>query len=297
MPDRLPRVPGLAIAARYQASGGSDVGGDWYDVINLGGSRVAIVLGDVVGRGVRAASVMGQVRTAVRAYVAQDPSPAHVLHSLDRLFATFSDDELVTMFYAVVTVEGTVSYASAGHLPPFLVDADGAVEALVGAKSPPLGVQALERPVASSVLRPGSVLCVYSDGVVEHRTRSLDAGMDRLRAVLAAMRRSVEGSDNGIDNGSDNRSDDRSEDDGIVDLEAAADRVLSELVEGEAADDDASLLLVRTGAAVETARASVRSRSLRWPPSARPARAARRFLRERCAEWRVPPGSRRPSSS
>jgi PAS domain S-box-containing protein len=269
LPDRLPTVDGIAVAARYQAAGGSDVGGDWYDVMELGSGRVAIVLGDVVGRGVRAASIMGQVRAAVRAYVAQDPAPAHVLDGLDLLFAAFASDELVTLFYAVVDVDGAVSYSTAGHLPPFVVLPDGRLDALGTATSPPLGVETLERPVATARLQPGAVLCVYSDGVVEHRTRSLDEGMHQLGVVLA--------SSCGADGPA-------------PDLEALADRVLAELVAGESADDDASLLLVRTGHAGAAARPPVHADSRRFAADPASAPAARRFLRQRCREWSIPRG-------
>jgi PAS domain S-box-containing protein len=269
LPERLPSLDGLAVAARYQAAGGSDVGGDWYDVLGLPSGGAAIVLGDVVGRGVRAASLMGQVRTGVRAYVAQDPRPAHVLSGLDRLFTTFGSDELVTIFYGVIAPDGTMTYAIAGHLPPFLVRSDGRVELLSGPASPPLGIDRADRPVGRVLLEPGTLLCVYSDGVVEHRTRSIDEGMAALSRLLVHLR---------VADGDE------------LDLEAAADRVLAELVTGESAADDASLLLVRTGRPPRRAHPSTRSGSLALPAERGSGQRGRAFVREQCRQWSVRTG-------
>ncbi len=119
---------------------GTQVGGDWYDVIDLGAGRTALVLGDVVGRGVRAAAVMGQLRAAVRAYAQLELSPAHVLESLDQVVDQFGDEQIVTCVYAVFDPrEGSLVYANAGQLPPLMVGVAGETRRLDSAGGPPWG--------------------------------------------------------------------------------------------------------------------------------------------------------------
>ena len=134
LPERSFDADRLDVAAYYRAGvAGTQVGGDWYDVIDLGAGRTALVLGDVVGRGVRAAAVMGQLRAAVRAYAQLELSPAHVLESLDQVVDQLGDEQIVTCVYAVFDPrEGSLVYANAGQLPPLLVAGDGDVSAAGG---------------------------------------------------------------------------------------------------------------------------------------------------------------------
>jgi hypothetical protein len=179
----------LRLAAYYRAGvEGTQVGGDWYDVIELGARRTALVLGDVMGRGVQAASVMGQLRSAVRAYARLDLPPADVLQHLDGVVRELGDDQIVTCIYAVFDpYDRMLTYANAGHLPPLVRSADGAVLRLQGASSPPLG--AALGPIVEERIRlePGDVLALYTDGLVERRDIDIDAGVDALALALAAL--------------------------------------------------------------------------------------------------------------
>ncbi len=141
LPDTRVDAEALRLATYYRAGvEGTQVGGDWYDVIELGAQRTALVLGDVMGRGVQAAAVMGQLRSAVRAYARLDLPPAEILEHLDGVVRELGDDQIVTCIYAVFDpYDRVLSYANAGHLPPMLRRADGSVRRLQGADSAPLG--------------------------------------------------------------------------------------------------------------------------------------------------------------
>ncbi len=140
LPDRLPDVEGIQIAARYMP-GGADVGGDWYDAIPLEGGRVGVAMGDVVGHGIGAASLMGQLRHATRAYALEGHSPAGVLDRLDRLVRSLEGGQMATLLYLVVEPDaGSVHFASAGHVPPLAIGPDGEANYLESAPNPPLGV-------------------------------------------------------------------------------------------------------------------------------------------------------------
>ena len=171
----------LEIAAFYQAGvEGTQVGGDWHDVIDLGDGRTALVIGDVMGRGVRAAAVMGQLRAAVRAYARLDLPPGVLIRLLDDTVREISEDTIVTCVYAVYDpAEQTLDYANAGHLPPLLVDAEhGARRLLLG--GPPLGAgqhRSIDEQVPMAL---GTMLVLYTDGLVERRGSNLDAGIDAL---------------------------------------------------------------------------------------------------------------------
>ena len=182
-PTALP--PGFAV--HYEpASGTLEVGGDWYDVVHLPGGRYGVVVGDVVGRGLPAAAVMGQLRSAVRALLLESHSPAHVLGALDRFAELVPGASCSTVFCAVVDpAAGTLRYSSAGHVPAILVEADGSAELLTAAGSLPLAVvDELVRPEQDVVLTPGSTLLLYTDGLVERRDQDLDRGMDRAVSAL-----------------------------------------------------------------------------------------------------------------
>ena len=187
LPERSFDADRLDVAAYYRAGvAGTQVGGDWYDVIDLGAGRTALVLGDVVGRGVRAAAVMGQLRAAVRAYAQLELSPAHVLESLDQVVDQFGDEQIVTCVYAVFDPrEGSLVYSNAGQLPPLLVDVHGDTRRLEGAAGPPLGAGAATFAEERTELVPGTLLALYTDGLVEQRTRVIDDGIDALADVLS----------------------------------------------------------------------------------------------------------------
>jgi DNA-binding response OmpR family regulator/serine phosphatase RsbU (regulator of sigma subunit)/anti-sigma regulatory factor (Ser/Thr protein kinase) len=177
----------LTIATYYRPGvEGTQVGGDWYDVIELGAGRTALVLGDVMGRGVQAAAVMGQLRAAIRAYARLDLPPADVLELLDAAVRSLGEDQIVTAVYAVYDPgEGTLSYANAGHIPPILCLPGAAPCRLDGGAGPPLGVGPLTVAAGQIDLPPGSMLALYTDGLVERRGSDIDSGIDRLLALLS----------------------------------------------------------------------------------------------------------------
>ncbi|MEV6642633.1 GAF domain-containing SpoIIE family protein phosphatase [Amycolatopsis sp. NPDC051371] len=186
-----PATPGLDVVTRYlPAATGSKVGGDWFDVIRLPSGSTAFVIGDVVGHGVTAATVMGQVRTAIRCYALLELPPSEVLRNVSALTGGLFGESFVTCFYAVHSPgDGTLTYANAGHLPAILVLPDGKPEEIGEALAQPLGVGS-EFPQRSTGFPPGTDLVLYTDGLVESRTRDLTLGVDWLLAgipgVLAA---------------------------------------------------------------------------------------------------------------
>jgi serine phosphatase RsbU (regulator of sigma subunit) len=180
------------------------------------------VVGDVVGRGLAAAAVMGQLRSAGRALLLESRSPGHVLSALDRFAELVPGAAVSTVFCAVVDASaGTLRYSSAGHPPAILVEADGRSRFLEDAGSVPLAVHGgRERPEADVVLSPGSTLLLYTDGLVERRDRVIDEGMARAVDVV------TEGRD-------------------LPPAELA--RLLTERLLPDAPDDDVAFLLYRSG--------------------------------------------------
>ncbi|MER6077564.1 SpoIIE family protein phosphatase [Streptomyces sp. NPDC001833] len=187
LPQELEQPDDLRIAATYQPGGTeAAVGGDWYDVITLGGGRTALVIGDVMGRGVRAAAVMGQLRTAVRAYARLDLPPHEVLQLLDGLATEIDPNQIATCVYAVHDPnEGRLVYASAGHLPILVRDEQGSVLRTEEPTGPPLGTGGWVHASASVPLGPGSTAVLYTDGLVERRDEDLDEGIAALERALA----------------------------------------------------------------------------------------------------------------
>ncbi|WP_426569218.1 ATP-binding SpoIIE family protein phosphatase [Streptomyces canus] len=186
LPQELEQPDDLRIAATYQPGGTeAAVGGDWYDVITLGGGRTALVIGDVMGRGVRAAAVMGQLRTAVRAYARLDLPPHEVLQLLDGLAAEIDANQIATCVYAVHDPnEGRLVYASAGHLPILVRDETGTVQRADEPTGPPLGTGGWIHASGSIPLGPGSTAVLYTDGLVERRNEDLDEGIASLERAL-----------------------------------------------------------------------------------------------------------------
>ncbi|MGW3738917.1 ATP-binding SpoIIE family protein phosphatase [Streptomyces sp. NPDC005148] len=190
LPQELEQPDDLRIAATYQP-GGTDaaVGGDWYDVITLGAGRTALVIGDVMGRGVRAAAVMGQLRTAVRAYARLDLPPHEVLQLLDGLAAEIDASQIATCAYAVHDPnEGRLVYASAGHLPILVRDQDGAVHRAEDPTGPPLGTGGWIHTSGTIALPPGSTAVLYTDGLVERRSEDIDEGVAALERALSGAK-------------------------------------------------------------------------------------------------------------
>jgi serine phosphatase RsbU (regulator of sigma subunit) len=188
VPSAPPRLEGLEFAARYVPAE-SGVGGDWYDVFELDNGDVWVVTGDVVGHGLRAAVVMGRLRSALRSYALLEVTPGELLRLTNRKMRHFEIDKMATCAVAVISPPYEhASFALAGH-PPILAVSPGRPAAFVDATvGPPLGVRTdLPWPVHTTPLGPGDVLFFYTDGLIERRGESLDQGLERLqRAVTAA---------------------------------------------------------------------------------------------------------------
>lgn len=192
LPDESPTFPGLDIATRYVAgTTGVDVGGDWYDAIPLDHERLVLVVGDVSGRGLRAATIMGSLRPAIRAYALQGDPPATILAKLDDLVNVERDDCFATVLCAVLDVpRRVVTMATAGHPPPLLVDGTGArfLRLTVGA---PVGVRGPAAVASTFSVAADAALVVYTDGLVERRGVTIDEGFAQLRESAAGATGSV----------------------------------------------------------------------------------------------------------
>ncbi|MFJ1807001.1 MULTISPECIES: SpoIIE family protein phosphatase [unclassified Streptomyces] len=181
----LPAVPGLELTGRYLPASEHDVGGDWFDVITLPQNRTGLVIGDVMGHGMHAAALMGQLRTAVRALARHDIDPARMLRSLDAVVADMGEDQMATCVYAVHDpASGGCLVARAGHPPPAVVTPGGALAFLDGSPGTPLGTGGQQFRTEEVPLPPGSLLVLYTDGLIEARGRDLDQGLDRLARAL-----------------------------------------------------------------------------------------------------------------
>jgi serine phosphatase RsbU (regulator of sigma subunit)/anti-sigma regulatory factor (Ser/Thr protein kinase) len=236
LPRRLDGRPAAEVASRYlPADSRAGVGGDWFDVIPLSGTRVALVVGDVVGHGIQASATRGRLRTAVRTLADVDLPPAELLDHLDDVVARLasdgypdaSDDSAaagglgVTCLYAVYDpISRQCTMATAGHPLPLLVTPDGVSELVSDRIGPPLGVGGLPFEAISLDLAEGTILALFTDGLIESRERDIDQGLGELRAALARPAAS---------------------------LEAVGDTVIEAMLDGRPADD-AALLLVRTHA-------------------------------------------------
>ncbi|MEU9981008.1 SpoIIE family protein phosphatase [Streptomyces sp. NPDC050856] len=217
-PPRLP--PGFAV--RYEpAARPLEVGGDWYDTVELADGRIGIVVGDCVGRGLAAATVMGQLRSACRALLLQSTGPAQTLAALDHFAALIPGALCTTVFCGILDPHtGELTYSSAGHPPGIVARPDGTTELLDGGRATPLAVRpGHPRPEATRTLPPSSVLLLYTDGLVERRRLSLDSG------IAQAARAAGEGVDDPLD--------------------ALADRLMAHLEPQSGYDDDVAVLLYR----------------------------------------------------
>jgi PAS domain S-box-containing protein len=260
LPRALPQPPGLTTTARYlAATDGMGVGGDWYDVLELPGQRVSVVIGDVQGHSMQAAAVMGQLRNALRAYAAEGHEPAAVMSRSNRLMLELDSGVFATC--AIVAVDlrtATAEVVLAGHPPPLRYAESGAVDSLEAPVGPPLGVVAGEEYRPSRVdLDLGDVLVLFTDGLVEDSTRSYESGLDTVRATLADGPR--------------------------ADLEDVADRLIAAAVDTRHLSDDVALLVVRhDGLPAEARPEHDRTTIDRLDPRA--ARSARDFIARHVAE-------------
>ena len=215
----LPSIPGIALAGRYRPAASSQLGGDWYDAFTLPTGALGIAIGDVVGRGFQAAALMGQLRSALRAYALDQRSPREVLERLSALLRQLQPGWSATLLYGVLeTHSGRATVASAAHPPPLVRHAGRAPEYVDIAPSVPLAV--VRAPVYEDVsfdLPADSTIVLYTDGLVERPGESLDVGMGRLRRVVDGSTREPE---------------------------RICSRLLNELLEGAAGVDDAAILVV-----------------------------------------------------
>ncbi|MEW2400638.1 SpoIIE family protein phosphatase [Streptomyces sp. NPDC046862] len=265
LPQRLPRQSALEVAHRYLPAGGTaGVGGDWFDVIPLSGARVALVVGDVVGHGIHASATMGRLRTAVRTLADVDLPPDELLTHLDDLVARLAEDDAsdsfdhngdfgATCLYAVYDPVGRrCTLASAGHPAPAVVTTDGTVDLLRLRAGPPLGLGGLPFEATEIDVPEGTLLVLYTNGLIEARDADIDSGLDRLCHALAQP---------------------------AVSLDALCDTVLGSMLPGRPMDDIA--LLVACTRALDADHVAT------WDVPADPAMVAeaRKFAAGRLEEW------------
>ena len=219
LPRSFDDIEGIEVAARYEpAEAGFNAGGDWYDVVPITPSTVGLVIGDVAGHGLEAASLMGQLRMAVRAYALEGHPPHVVAVRAEALLRELASDQMVTMLYLVVdldTLEGRL--VNAGHPPPLVVNGNAA-QFLDAPPGPPMGIGEHARFAETSVrIEPGTTLILYTDGLVDRRDLALDDGLARLLRVAETH--------------------------ALLNAEELCDRLLAEMVPGDVTDDIALLAI------------------------------------------------------
>ncbi|GAA2936196.1 hypothetical protein GCM10010518_23970 [Kitasatospora cinereorecta] len=227
LPDSLPQPTGVRLASRYlPAAETARVGGDWYDAIPLPGSRVALVVGDVMGHSMTSAAIMGQLRTTAQTLAGLDLPPQEVLHHLDEQAQRLGSDRMATCVYAVYDpVAHRITIANAGHPPPVLLHLGGRAEVLRVPPGAPIGVGGVDFEAVELDAPAGATLLLYTDGLVESRLRDVWTGIEQLRERLAATAQ-LTGPDHSPP------------------LEALCDDVLDMLGPGDR-DDDIALLAAR----------------------------------------------------
>ncbi|CAM5688241.1 ATP-binding SpoIIE family protein phosphatase [Streptomyces aurantiogriseus] len=227
LPETLPRPTGVRLASRYlPAAETARVGGDWYDAIPLPGSRVALVVGDVMGHSMTSAAIMGQLRTTAQTLAGLDLPPQEVLHHLDEQAQRLGTDRMATCLYAVYDpVSHRITIANAGHPPPVLLHLGGRAEVLRVPPGAPIGVGGVDFEAVELDAPAGATLLLYTDGLVESRLRDVATGIEQLREKLAATAQ-LTGPDH------------------PPPLEALCDEVLDMLGPGDR-DDDIALLAAR----------------------------------------------------
>ncbi|PPS72653.1 MULTISPECIES: PP2C family protein-serine/threonine phosphatase [Streptomyces] len=236
----LPTIPELSLAARYlPATRGLNIGGDWYDAFVQSDGSLLAVVGDVTGHGLRAAVMMGQLRTALRAYAVECDTPAGILTRLHRMLRHQQHELYATAVIARFRPgDPSVVWASAGHPPPVVRAADGTVHVLETKPGIMLGIpMPYEYEDHTVALPPGSTLALYTDGLVERRAQGIDPGIDRLSHALAALSTAE------LEH----------------DLDTAAESLLKPMIHDSERDDDVCLLLCRTAPEAS-------HRGLRHPP-------------------------------
>ena len=188
LPEALPTSPRWELGHHYSPAGRTEVGGDFYDAVELADGRLMMFMGDVMGRGVAAAAAMAEMRAATRAFASLDPDPAAVLEKLDAMVMSYGSDQLVTLVYVLAdAAAGHLVVGNAGHPPPSVLRADGSLERLPITDGPPLGVVASRRGRTTVEFGIGDTLLAFTDGLVERRDEDIDTGMDRLGTVVPAM--------------------------------------------------------------------------------------------------------------
>ena len=194
LPQEVHHTVGLEIAYRYLPSSvSSEVGGDWFDVVPLSCGRVALVVGDVMGHGIRAAATMGQLRTVARTLITLDMDPARVMRRLDDATAAIGEGQFATGVCVVYDpVERSCTAASAGHLPPVVATPDGGARLVTLPPGAPLGVGGVPFETVRFTLPEDGVLALYTDGLVERRGHDIDEGLELLRATMAGRTFSLE---------------------------------------------------------------------------------------------------------
>ncbi|MFC7919141.1 SpoIIE family protein phosphatase [Streptomyces cinereoruber] len=262
LPDSLPQPTGVRLASRYlPAAETARVGGDWYDAIPLPGSRVALVVGDVMGHSMTSAAIMGQLRTTAQTLAGLDLPPQEVLHHLDEQAQRLGENRMATCLYAVYDpVSHRITVANAGHPPPILLHLGGRAEVLRVPPGAPIGVGGVDFEAVELDAPAGATLLLYTDGLVESRLRDVWTGIEQLRERLAATAQ-LTGPDHSPP------------------LEALCDDVLDMLGPGDR-DDDIALLAARFDGIAPSDVAY-------WfldPEDAAPGRA-RRLARRALARW------------
>jgi serine phosphatase RsbU (regulator of sigma subunit) len=188
VPTALPAVPGAELAARYIAGSGG-VGGDWYDVFTLPTGELCVVIGDVAGSGLPAAVIMGRMRSALRAYALETRDPAEVLDRLDRKMQHFEPDAMATVLYAVIEPQlGRMDICLAGHFPPVIAYPGQPAELASVATGMIIGIaDQVRRPATTVQIPPGTLLCFYTDGLIERPGELIDDGLTRLCQAVTAQ--------------------------------------------------------------------------------------------------------------
>jgi serine phosphatase RsbU (regulator of sigma subunit) len=189
LPELPAEIPGWEVASYYSPAGRTEIGGDFFDILPQADGQLVVLVGDVMGRGVRAAAAMAQIRAAIRAYVAIDPDPAHVLTMMDRLFAAYGMSQLVTLVYLLAdAAHDRVAMVNAGHPPPVVLCTDGSVVQLPSTGGPPLGTGEGVREVTVFPLKPGDLVLAFTDGLIERRDEDIDVGQQRVADAVTALR-------------------------------------------------------------------------------------------------------------
>jgi GAF domain-containing protein len=187
LPDRLAGPPLWDSAAYYHPDGRADVGGDFYDCVDLPDGRVALFIGDVMGHGIPAAAAMAQMRASIRAFLTVGPEPEVVMGKLDTMFTTLAIAPLVSLIYAVVDAAGRARVANAGNCPALYIDAAGTTIYLHAGSRPLLGTGPAVTPITELTIEPGGTLLLYTDGLVERRNEHIDTGLNRLASHASAV--------------------------------------------------------------------------------------------------------------